>query len=253
MAWRNLLLPRPITKNGWDKTAQQGGDNVQWMSMYEVDSFVLSDMWKRLQDVLSYASNETAWYPYDVAVNYLKSHDHTRIHPDSAPHEVEFTLLLYLSEGFAPGDYGETNWVLAREDDGVHSYIGPGGDMFESIGAVAPKFGRLAVFRNNIEHSAHPPSLQYLGGRFTFAVKVSRNKRLNLVKRTYERMEQLHNMSPTMQNYNRQLLMGLHDDTDKSKLSTEDLEKVFKKVVNQVQNDRADEHYNLIQQITRNI
>jgi len=42
---------------------------------------------------------------------------------------------------------------------------------------------------DTVEHSARPLSLHYLGVRYSFAVKVARNKRLALVKQAYERME----------------------------------------------------------------
>ena len=60
----------------------------------------------------------------------------------------EYTLLLYLTEGLTASDHGETVWVLKRPDDGVHSFLGQGGDMYEPFAAVAPKFGRLVVFRS---------------------------------------------------------------------------------------------------------
>jgi len=44
---------------------------------------------------------------------------------------------------------------------------------------------------DTVEHSARPLSLHYLGGRYSFAVKVARNKRLALVKQIYEGMEGL--------------------------------------------------------------
>ena len=39
-------------------------------------------------------------------------------------------------------------------------------------GAVIPKYGRMVVFRNIIDHSARPPSPDFLAARYTFAVKV---------------------------------------------------------------------------------
>ena len=40
------------------------------------------------------------------------------------------------------------------------------------LGAVIPKYGRIVIFRNIIDHSARPPSPDFLAARYTFAVKV---------------------------------------------------------------------------------
>ena len=47
----------------------------------------------------------------------------------------------------------------------------------------------FVLLSDNIEHSAHPPSTQFLGGRYTFALKVCRTKRLALIKMAYEGLE----------------------------------------------------------------
>ena len=39
-------------------------------------------------------------------------------------------------------------------------------------GAVIPRYGRIVLFRNIIDHSARPPSPDFLAARYTFAVKV---------------------------------------------------------------------------------
>ena len=46
-------------------------------------------------------------------------------------------------------------------------------------------------FLDNIEHSAHPPSSKFLGGRYTFAMKASKSRRLALIKMIYEKMERI--------------------------------------------------------------
>lgn len=52
-------------------------------------------------------------------------------------------------------------------------------------GAVIPKYGRIVIFRNIIDHSARPPSPDFLAARYTFAVKVI----LVMVIRLYSRCE----------------------------------------------------------------
>uniref|UniRef100_F6WKE2 Uncharacterized protein n=2 Tax=Ciona intestinalis TaxID=7719 RepID=F6WKE2_CIOIN len=118
-----------------------------------------------------------------------------------------------------------------KKDDGVLGYIGRGGEVYETIAAVAPKFGRLVAFRNNIEHSAHPPSSLYLGGRFSFAVKVAKNRRLAYIKRLYELMSDWSDqLSSQMQILMRQLMYGKHDNPLVSKLSDDFIEQLFQKL-----------------------
>nr|CAB3260738.1 uncharacterized protein LOC100176023 [Phallusia mammillata] len=251
-AWRTHLLGVKAAMNPFDPAPLQDHDNVQWMSQYNIDKFLQTDMWPRLQGLLKYVSNETDWSPYDVALNFIRAADHTRIHPDSEPHQTEFTMLLYLSEGMKPSEYGETMWMVRRDTDGVHEFLGPGGDLYETIAAVAPKFGRMVVFRNNIEHSAHPPSTLFLGGRYSFAVKVSRNLRLAFVKRIYEGMEKV-DMSPTLKTVNRQLQMGAHDDPTKSPLTDSHLKRLYKKIIDMASNANYEEYQNELKQPFQNL
>ena len=44
--------------------------------------------------------------------------------------------------------------------------------LFTILVSVKPKYGRMAMFRNIIPHSARPPSPDFHGTRYTFAVKV---------------------------------------------------------------------------------
>ena len=55
---------------------------------FQVESFRKTAMWPRLEALCEFVSNHTGWYPYDVALNYVRSGDHTRIHPDSEHHQV---------------------------------------------------------------------------------------------------------------------------------------------------------------------
>nr|XP_018667142.1 uncharacterized protein LOC100183054 isoform X2 [Ciona intestinalis] len=229
--WRSHLCKANAHLNGFDAEPSESHDNVQWMKSLSPEKFLRTSMWPRLQSFMKYVDNSSNWFPYDVALNYIRAADHTRIHPDARNNEEEFTLLLYLSEGLTPNEYGETAWVVMKKDDGVLGYIGRGGEVYETIAAVAPKFGRLVAFRNNIEHSAHPPSSLYLGGRFSFAVKVAKNRRLAYIKRLYELMSDWSDqLSSQMQILMRQLMYGKHDNPLVSKLSDDFIEQLFQKL-----------------------
>nr|XP_002131909.1 uncharacterized protein LOC100176023 [Ciona intestinalis] len=251
-AWRSHIWKYNAVVNGFDSEPSEGHDNVQWMAAMDVDRFISTGMWPRLQGVLKFISNKTDWYPYDVALNYVRTADHTRIHPDAELHQDEFTLLLYLSEGLTPNEYGETTWVVMKKDDGVLGYIGRGGEVYESIAAVAPKFGRLVVFKNNIEHAAHPPSINFLGGRYSFAVKVGLNKRLAFIKRVYERMEGVE-MNEHMKRLNTQLMAGMQDDPTVSKITTDQLVQLFQKVTAKRDKQAAEAHQQVFENAVRSL
>ncbi|XP_076802767.1 uncharacterized protein LOC143446834 isoform X1 [Clavelina lepadiformis] len=237
--WKSHLLKSLPQGNSYDTDQLEDNDNVQWISAYDVESFMKTDMWPRFLALCEFVSNETEWYPYDVALNFVRSADHTRIHPDSEPHQTELTMVFYLNEGLVPSDYGETTFVVLKEADGVHEFIGQGGEVYEAIATVTPKFGRIAIFRNNIEHSAHPPSTQFTGVRFTFALKVSRTKHLSLVKRTYEMMENL-DLTHAQEQLNERLMSGELDDP--RNFATEKLEKLHKKVSQQIRDTKQKMH-----------
>ena len=55
---------------------------------FQVEDFVRTSLWKRYQEFFFQMSNETDWYPYDIALNVLTHADSPRIHPDSDTHEV---------------------------------------------------------------------------------------------------------------------------------------------------------------------
>uniref|UniRef100_H2YI65 Prolyl 4-hydroxylase alpha subunit domain-containing protein n=1 Tax=Ciona savignyi TaxID=51511 RepID=H2YI65_CIOSA len=146
-SWKSHIIACNAKLNPFDPEPSEGHDNIQWMAPLNVDNFQETDMWKRMFAFLKHVTNETEWFPYDVALNYVRSGDHSRIHPDSERHQEELTLLLYLTEDFTPNDFAETTWVVMKKDDGILSYTGPGGEVYETIAAVAPKFGRVALFR----------------------------------------------------------------------------------------------------------
>ena len=55
-------------------------------------------------------------------------------------------MVLYLNEDLTPSDFGETTFYVQKPNDEVHSFIGEGGEVYEAIGTVAPKFGRVVIF-----------------------------------------------------------------------------------------------------------
>ena len=59
-------------------------------------------------------------------------------------------MVLYLNDDLTATDYGETTFYVSRPDDGVHKFMGRGGEMYEAIGSVAPKFGRVAIFTSKL-------------------------------------------------------------------------------------------------------
>ena len=128
-----------------------------------------SKYWKIIFEVVKYVSGGiTTWHPYDVAVNVIRSADHTRIHGDVRNNEDdEWTALIYLSPDWETGCYGETAWFT---DDSNLSHEA------EIETEVQPVYGRLAIFEGLIGHAARPPSSNYLGPRYSFAVKMAKTK-----------------------------------------------------------------------------
>ena len=62
-------------------------------------------------------------------------------------------MVLYLNEDLAPSDYGQTTFYVIKPDDGVHQFTGEGGEVYEAIGSVAPKFGRVVIFTSKFKPS----------------------------------------------------------------------------------------------------
>lgn len=50
--------------------------------LLQVEQFVQTGFWKVCQAVAKAVTNRTEWYPYDVALNIVRSGDYTRIHKD---------------------------------------------------------------------------------------------------------------------------------------------------------------------------
>eukprot|EP00118_Oscarella_pearsei_P027971 m.311443 g.311443 ORF g.311443 m.311443 type:complete len:460 (+) comp70249_c0_seq1:114-1493(+) len=153
------LLNFVITKGTYElDTSESSSDNVQWITGYDVQSFVQSGIWAVSKRIADYVIDED-YYPYDVTCNLIRPFDHTLIHTDSAPEQREYTLLIYLNRDWKENFHGETTFY---ESDDMEPFV-----------AVRPRFGRVVIFDGFIHHSAHPPSVEYLfAGRFTFAVKM---------------------------------------------------------------------------------
>ncbi|XP_038073758.1 uncharacterized protein LOC119741890 [Patiria miniata] len=187
-----LLAQGEIMYLPHDVQPEEDVDNAQWIKSFDPEKFATSAVWRRLSQVMRHVSgNRTSWYPYDVALNIVRSADHTRIHQDCEEWEDEYTMVLYLNPDWRPEFCGETVFFeampgseLQRQLYGLH-----GGTEYQPIASVLPKYGRLAVFQGIIPHSARPPSNLFAGARYTFAVKVSLTRRIALAKRLQEVLE----------------------------------------------------------------
>ena len=96
-------------------------------------------------------SNETGWFPYDVALNIIRSVDYTRIHKDCDDNENELTLLIYLNPNYSVNDHGETVFL---EEIPQSTPISLGNEVYELIAAVRFRYGRFCIFNGGIPHSA---------------------------------------------------------------------------------------------------
>ncbi|XP_035689180.1 uncharacterized protein LOC118424634 [Branchiostoma floridae] len=172
-----------------DTELLEDNDNVQWITNFNVESFVKSRVWNVVSHVADHVSNATNWYPYDVAMNVIRSADYTRIHEDCEVHEFEYTFLLYLNKDWESNKYGETVFVEQVSDDMWHGKLGPGSEQYEMVAAVRPRYGRIVIFRNIIPHSARPPVGTFDGARYTFAVKVSQTRTRAMAKTLRESLE----------------------------------------------------------------
>ena len=65
---------------------------------------------------------------------------------------MEYTYLLYLTENLTQNNFGETVFFEQerRKSDGIHRFTNPGGEEYEPIAAVWPKYGRVVIFRSMI-------------------------------------------------------------------------------------------------------
>jgi hypothetical protein len=118
-----------------------------------------------------------------VALNIIRGADYTRIHKDCDDYEDEMTLLIYLNPEYDVNYHGETAFFNEIESD---MPVKPGNEEYELFAVVKPVYGRLCLFHGTIPHSARPPSTSFLGGRYTFAVKLSATPQLAKAKNLQE-------------------------------------------------------------------
>jgi Rps23 Pro-64 3,4-dihydroxylase Tpa1-like proline 4-hydroxylase len=198
-----------------DESLEEDSDNVQWVAGLKNEEFVRSRVWTLTQRILQHATNRSDWYPYDVALNIIRGADYTRIHKDCDDYEDEMTLLIYLNPEYDVNYHGETAFFNEIESD---MPVKPGNEEYELFAVVKPVYGRLCLFHGTIPHSARPPSTSFLGGRYTFAVKLSATPQLAKAKNLQEileggysrdrrqlKSEELHNMLHVLRNGQREL------------------------------------------------
>ena len=131
-------------------------DNVKWIISLDDPGFVDGPIWNIIKQLLKHCAGKE-FFPYDLACNHVRRTDNTHIHKDNYEDADEFTVLIYLNKDWRENDYGETTFL---EGD-------------EIIGAVRPRYGRVAIFHGTIDHSAHPASPVHHGARYTFAIKTA--------------------------------------------------------------------------------
>ncbi|XP_065061624.1 uncharacterized protein LOC135688614 [Rhopilema esculentum] len=193
--------------DSYDNKYDEDNDNVNWIVKKDPLSIISSRVWKYVHHCVSFLSGENQWYPYDVAMNIIQHTHHTRIHEDCAQHEHEYTFLMYLSPEWSDERYGETIFVeRVKEKEKLKT----GNEKYETLGAVVPKYGRFVVFRNIIEHSARPPSPDFLGARYTFALKVGRSPAIAIAKSLREVLE-AHNDNPKAMKLQEDIYAGKYD------------------------------------------
>jgi len=178
------------SNTGFTTAEDDDSDNVSWIAMFLPESINNTRMLDLVKGMARYLSGEDDWYPYDVSLNMIQSTFHTRIHEDCEKYEHEYTFLLYLNPNWTADMYGETIFLDQIQDieyDKKGQVIQE--KAYETIVSVKPKYGRMAMFRNIIPHSARPPSPDFRGTRYTFAVKLSRTRHIGLTKILRELLE----------------------------------------------------------------
>eukprot|EP00116_Pleurobrachia_bachei_P008335 sb/3468597/ len=144
--------------------SEDGGetDNVQWISGYRTVEFVKSNLWNLISTTLKHISGHDSWYPYDISCNLNRAWDHTRIHKDCYGKE-EYTFLIFLTPNYQPDHLGGT--IFYQHED-----------LSEIVTLVQNRYGRVALFHCQIKHAARPPHASLTLARYTFVVKVARDK-----------------------------------------------------------------------------
>ncbi|XP_065184990.1 uncharacterized protein LOC135815602 [Sycon ciliatum] len=150
----------------FDKS-MSGTDNVKWIAGFEAWAFTKSELYVQLQKIVDYFTGVGSYYPHDVSCNLIRTTDTTTVHEDCEPDENDVTLLVYLNPNWTRNMFGETLFLVDAP-----------GQSLESVAAIRPRYGRVAIFDGTFKHSARPPSSSFHGARYTFAVKYSASKEL---------------------------------------------------------------------------
>jgi len=195
--------------DGYDSEFAETNDNVNWIVKINPLTIRNSRLWHYVHHCASYLSGENQWFPYDVAMNIIQHSHHTRIHADCAENEHEYTFLMYLSPGWSEERYGETIFV-EKTKNGRRKTQNSGNEKYNTLGAVIPKYGRIVIFRNIIDHSARPPSPDFLAARYTFAVKVGRSPEIAIAKALREKLD-MHTESPKAVKLQEDIYGGKYD------------------------------------------
>jgi len=173
--------------NVYDPAYSEEHDNVNWVAQVPAELLPKSQVWRYIHHIASYVSNETNWHPYDVSMNIIQHTHHPRIHTDCSTWEHEYTILMYLTPEWKEDMYGET--IFFEEVDKhlkKKRNFKAGNEKYETLGAVIPKFGRIVIFRNIVDHSGRPPSPDFLAARYTFPVKIGRSPEIAIAKKLRE-------------------------------------------------------------------
>ena len=109
------------------------------------------------------------------------------------------TLLIYLNPEYDINYHGETAFFNEIESN---MPVEPGREEYELFAAVKPVYGRLCLFHGTIPHSARPPSINFPGGRYTFAVKLSATPQLAKAKNLQEAIHCYHKIFMGIMSFN---------------------------------------------------
>ncbi|XP_066910238.1 uncharacterized protein [Clytia hemisphaerica] len=183
-----------LSGNIYDQASSETHDNVQYIYQFKPERILNTPYHAVVHKLAAYLSNKTGWHPYDVSCNLIRHTDHTRIHLDCTDDEHEYTFLLYLNPDWTADMYAETAFFdystgfdSERGESGLTRKLG--NQSYEFITAAVPKFGRIAIFRNLIPHTARPPAPTFLAARYTFPVKVSESLEMAEAKMLREALE----------------------------------------------------------------
>lgn len=182
--------------NPYDPASSETHDNVNWLIQLEPESVLNTPYIEMIKRMTAFLTNKTDWYPYDVSCNLIQHVHHTRIHVDCTNQEYEFTFLMYLNPNWTEDMYAETSFyqfdkeTLERIEQMSYDKVDREGlESYDLLAAAIPKFGRIALFRNLIPHSARPPAPTFLAARYTFPVKLSESHNMGRAKMLREALE----------------------------------------------------------------